>query len=359
MDMFTFNLPTGPCQILYHTEPYVPQLPETGGMYVADSNTVELLRKSKNFNPHAPLVVLDAGEEHKNPDSISTILSCALSAGLARDSLFIGFGGGVITDMTAFAASLYMRGTRVELVPTTLLAMSDASIGGKTGIDFQDTKNCIGTFYPAQKIHISIGYLSTLSDQEFRSGLAETLKTALLYAPKLFQILTEKKEPIMSRDPALLLEIVKRCVQAKAHVVERDLHESGERMFLNLGHTFGHALESLAGFGTVAHGDAVAWGIARALTLGKRLGITDPSYIDEVFSVLELYGWETGPVHSVCRNQSSLTNLGAEEIALQLLGHMKRDKKKRSGEIRFVLQREINSTLVMTVPDADVLAVLQ
>ena len=183
-----------------------------------------------------------------------------------------------------------MRGAQLELVPTTLLAMADAAIGGKTGVDFGNYKNCIGTFYPAQKIHIAVSALEALPESEFRSGLAEVFKTALLYAPKLFQIMAEKRDAVLSRDGELLLEVVKRCVQAKAHVVERDLRESGERMYLNLGHTFGHALESVAGFGEVSHGDAVAWGIARALELGKRLGITDPGYIADVIPVLESYG---------------------------------------------------------------------
>lgn len=357
--MFTFKMQTGTCSVLFHSESAVPILPESGGLYVADTNTAPLLVQAKHFNPDAPIIVIPAGEAHKTLESVQKILEAALSAGLARDSLFVGFGGGVITDMTAFAASLYMRGANVELVPTTLLAMADAAVGGKTGVDFLETKNCVGTFFPARKIHISVDCLSTLSESEFRSGLAEVMKTALLYAPKLFQILAEKKDMILARDPALLLEIVKRCVQAKAHVVERDLHENGERMFLNLGHTFGHALESLSGFGTVTHGDAVAWGIARALALGKQLGITDPFYIDEVYPVLEAYGWQTQAVHSSCLSSPVLAGLTQEEIAQKLLQHMKRDKKKRAGEIRFILQREINSTLVMTVPDSEVLAVLK
>jgi 3-dehydroquinate synthase len=319
---------------------------------------VPLLQSAEGFNASAPLLVLEPGEEHKNLESIERILNAALSAGLARDSLFVGFGGGVVTDMTAFAASLYMRGAALELVPTTLLAMADAAIGGKTGIDFGNYKNCVGSFYPAQKIHISVDLLSSLGDTEYRSGLAEVFKTALLYAPKLFQILGEKKELILSRNRELLGEIVKRCVQAKAHVVERDLHEKGERMFLNLGHTFGHALESVAGFGSITHGDAVAWGIARALALGEKLGITDPEYTAEVLPVLESYGWSSAPVHPVLSARVSSGELAANSIAGNLLAAMKNDKKKKGGNIRFVIQREINSTLVTEASDSDVLAVL-
>jgi 3-dehydroquinate synthase len=236
--------------------------------------------------------------------------------------------------------------------------MADAAIGGKTGVDYGNYKNCVGTFYPAQKIHISVAALASLSEEEFRSGLAEVMKTALLYAPKLFQILQEKKEAVMARDMELLIEVVKRCVQAKAHVVERDLKESGERMYLNLGHTFGHALESVAGFGAVSHGDAVAWGISRAFAVGKRLGHTDPDYIEEVLPVLENYGWSTAAVHPALGARIAAGEFTAESAARALLAAMKNDKKKKGGAVRFVIQREMNSTFVTEIPDADVLAVL-
>lgn len=358
MDTFNFTVSTGPVSVLFYPELTVPLLPLSGGIYVADANTAPLLRASAGFEPAAPLVVIEPGEDNKTMASIEKILHCALEAGLARDSLFVGFGGGVITDMTAFAASLYMRGAKLELVPTTLLAMADAAIGGKTGIDFGNYKNCVGTFYPAQKIHIAIDSLKTLSDREYRSGLAEVLKTALLYAPKLYQIMAEKRDDVMARNGDLLLEIVKRCVQAKAHVVERDLRETGERMYLNLGHTFGHALESVAGLGDIPHGDAVAWGIARAFALGVRLGITDESYVKDVLPVLESYGWSTAPIHPAIAKRVSAGAISADDAPALLLKAMKNDKKKKGGAVRFVLQRELNSTLVSEASDADVLAVL-
>jgi 3-dehydroquinate synthase len=359
MDIFNFNVSTGPVSVIFYPEPTLPAIPPSGGIYVVDSNTEPLIRNAAGFNASVPLVVISAGESEKTLQSVEKILSAALEAGLARDSLFVGFGGGVITDMTAFAASLYMRGAQVELVPTTLLAMADAAVGGKTGVDFGNYKNCVGTFYPAQKIHISVKILASLSEAEYRSGLAEVFKTALLYAPKLFQILSERREDVLARDMELLLEVVKRCVQAKAHVVERDLRESGERMYLNLGHTFGHALESVAGFGTVTHGDAVAWGIARALALGKRIGVTDVDYVESVIPILESYGWSSATVHPAIADKVKRGELSGASVASDLVAAMKNDKKKKGGAVRFVLQREINSTLVTEVPDADVLAVLQ
>ncbi len=354
MDTFNYKIPSGTAAVCFYGELTVPPLPATGGVYVADTNTAPILKTAGNFRADAPLVVIEAGESNKTLESVERILLAALEAGLGRDGLFVGFGGGVITDMTAFAASLYMRGACVELVPTTLLAMADAAIGGKTGVDFGNYKNCVGTFYPARAIHVSIPALQTLDNREFLSGLAEVFKTALLYAPKLLQILETRKDEILSRDGELLLEIVKHCVQAKAHVVERDLTESGERMFLNLGHTFAHALESVAGLGNVTHGEAVAWGISRALALGQRLGITDPEYVDDVLPIIESYGWSTAPVHPALLGAS----VGAASVGAALLAAMKADKKKRGGAVRFVLQRELNSTLVSEAPDSDVLAVL-
>ncbi len=353
MDTFSYAIPDGNASVVFDRELSVPALPPTGGIYVADTNTISLLEASRGFAAGSPTVVLPAGESSKTLSSVELILSEALKAGLARDSLFVGFGGGVITDMTAFAASLYMRGARLELVPTTLLAMADAAIGGKTGVDFGNYKNCVGTFYPASSIRVSIAALGSLPEREFRSGLAEVLKTALLYAPKLYQIMQERRDDVLRRDGELLLEMVKRCVQAKARVVERDLKESGERMYLNLGHTFAHALESVAGFGVVSHGEAVAWGIARALELGCVLGVTDREYRDDVRATLASYGWPTDAVHPALATAGS-----PENTARSLLGAMKTDKKKRGGAVRFVLQREINSTFVTEVPDEAVLGVL-
>jgi len=349
MDTFTFTVQTGPVSVFFHGEPVVPAFTQAGGLYVADDNTAPLLRSCRGFDPHAPLVILKAGEAEKTLQSVERILTAALEAGLARDSLFVGIGGGVVTDMTAFAASIYMRGARLELVPTTLLAMVDASVGGKTGVDYGAYKNCVGSFYPASSIHMAVSFLKTLPEHEFRSGLAEVVKTALLYAPKLFQILQERRSELLDRDPELLLETVKRCVQAKARVVERDLKETGERAFLNLGHTFAHALESVAGFGNISHGDAVAWGISRALELGLRMGITDGEYCAEVRALLSSYGWCVDSRHPV---------LGGRDASRELLEAMQRDKKKKDGTLRFILQREMNSTLIETVPPSEVLAVL-
>ena len=353
MENFTIPIPGFPVMVSFYDRVTVPALESGNGLYVADTNTAPLLKQADGFNPECPLVVLEAGEPAKNLRSIEHILKTALDASLGRDGVFAGFGGGVITDMTAFAASLYMRGARCELVPTTLLAMADAAIGGKTGVDFENYKNCVGTFYPAQHIHIAPSVLATLPEPEYRSGLAEVVKTAMLYDAELFDLLETKHAEILRGEPSFRYEMVNRCARAKAGVVERDLRESGERMFLNLGHTFGHALESVAGFGTISHGEAVAWGIARALELGLRLGITDPGYADRIRHILAAYGWPTDAVHPL------MAERGAADTAEKLLAAMKNDKKKKGGVVRFVLQRTLTDTFVTEVPDSAVLEILR
>lgn len=300
------------------------------------------------------LLVLEPGEGHKTIENVLAIVRTALDCGLQRSSTFVGIGGGVICDMTAFAASIFKRGARLELVPTTLLAMVDAAVGGKTGCDFDSYKNMIGTFYPASRLHMLGDFLQSLPESEYRSGLAETLKTALLYAPKLFSILQNQREQVMGRDPELVRQIIRRCVIAKASIVEKDLTETGLRMQLNLGHTFAHALETCAGLGAIPHGDAVAWGIGRAMQLSVDLGLCDENYRSEVETVLADYGWCTAPYHPVLEGR-----VPPQDAASRLLSAMKKDKKNSGPAVRCILQREINSTVIQEVAEDKILSVLE
>jgi len=241
-------------------------------------------------------------------------------------------------DMTAFAASVYMRGCSVILVPTTLLAMVDASLGGKTGIDFAGYKNMVGTFYPASEVRYCPELLDSLSDKEYLSGLGEVIKTAMLGDRELFGILKEKRDLILSRDREILTDIIRRCIMVKGAVVEEDLQERGVRATLNLGHTFAHALESVSGFHDWSHGEAVAWGLLMAMETGVELGITDNYYAIEVRKILEEYNFR----------------LYAEFNPDELIDAMNQDKKKKGGEVNFILQKEIEKTIIRTV-DRDVL----
>lgn len=301
-----------------------------GGILICDENTRPLLKET-------PSIVLAPGETSKSWDSIETILGEACERHLDRSSTFWGVGGGVITDMTAFAASLYMRGCRLVLVPTTLLAMVDAAIGGKTGIDFCGSKNLVGTFYPAGEVRICLGFLQSLPEKEYRSGLAEVIKHALLADRGLLALLRDRREAVLQRNPAVLEELVRRSIAVKLGIVEADLREEGQRAFLNLGHTFGHALEAATGFQRYTHGEAVAWGIGKALQAGLSLGVTDPQMAREAAALLRSYGYR-------------LEGLGVP--ADDCRDALYRDKKRRDGELRFVLLADWFAPIRSTLSEA-------
>lgn len=300
------------------------------------------------------LLILGSGEPFKTIESVLAICKAAIDSNAKRSAVFTGIGGGVITDMTAFAASIFKRGATCELVPTTLLSMVDAAIGGKTGCDFDSYKNMIGSFFPAQKIHIIPSFIQSLPENEYRSGMAEVVKTALLYSKELFEKLASKPEILKNRKDPLVEEMIKICVNAKAAVVEQDLTEKNIRMQLNLGHTFGHALETRAGLGKVSHGDAVAWGMARAAELSKKIGLCTENYVQTVKSALSSFGWETQPMHSALNEKFA----SEKEAALSLFEAMKKDKKNASNKVRFVLQEDVGETVITEVDEKDVLSVL-
>lgn len=300
------------------------------------------------------LLILGSGEPFKTIESVLAICKAAIDSNAKRSAVFTGIGGGVITDMTAFAASIFKRGATCELVPTTLLSMVDAAIGGKTGCDFDSYKNMIGSFFPAQKIHIISSFIQSLPENEYRSGMAEVVKTALLYSKELFEKLASKPEILQNRKDPLVEEMIKICVNAKAAVVEQDLTEKNIRMQLNLGHTFGHALETRAGLGKVSHGDAVAWGMARAAELSKKIGLCTENYVQTVKSALSSFGWETQPMHSALDGKFA----SEKEAALSLFEAMKKDKKNASNKVRFVLQEDVGETVITEVDEKDVLSVL-
>lgn len=295
------------------------------------------------------LLVMGSGEAYKTVDFALGIVKDALKAGFSRRDTFVGIGGGVICDLVAFAASLFKRGARVELVPTTLLSMVDAAIGGKTGCDFDTYKNMIGTFFPAEVLHVWSAFVQSLPDDQYRSGLAECLKTAMLYDRELYSLFTDKADGIKNREQSIVDMMIRHCATAKGRVVESDFLERGERMFLNLGHTFGHAFETVAGLGIVPHGDAVAWGMGRAACLAHNAGVCPASYKAELLSLLEIYGWDTGAV----------PKMSAGGFAERMLEAMHKDKKNTGGKVRVILQRGICDTVPMEVEDDAILAVLR
>ncbi len=318
---------------------------EAGWLAVFDGKTHNLFGdKGDGFIEEDRCVVLGSGEKSKAWASIEKIQRAALSQSMGRDGVMVAVGGGIVCDLTAFAASIYMRGCRLKLVPTTLLAMVDAAVGGKTGINFLGFKNMLGSYYPAEEIHIFIEVLDMLPDREYRSGLAEVIKTALLGDRELYGILARGRERILNRDPAIMEEVVRRCVALKGGIVEEDLREGGNRAHLNLGHTFGHALEAVKGLKGWTHGEAVAWGIAGAMELGVQEGVTDPVYAGQVRDLLELYGFRL-----------SAGKLKTESIVQA----MRKDKKRIKGSLRVVLQKDLGETKVVEIEEQAIAKILE
>jgi 3-dehydroquinate synthase len=332
------NFNFGTFQTTAHIMPALPDIDEieedfgaeadkTSGpksLLICDTNTSRFADKIRG-NRDIPVCTLDPGESQKNWQSVETILRYAGDAQIGRDGVFIGIGGGVITDLSAFAASIYMRGCALALVSTSLLGMVDASLGGKTGFDLFGIKNLAGTFYPASHVYIPLESLASLPPAEWKSGMAELIKTAVLEGDEFLALL---EEMVGGFTDTAIAPCVERAVRFKGRIVEEDPLEKGSRrLLLNLGHTFGHALEASVGLGRVSHGEAVAWGIARSCELGLALGICPPRRAKRIMSLLAAFDYETAAPHPLAS--------GAE--LMQAFGS---DKKKRRGKLVFIVPDE-------------------
>ncbi len=308
-------------------------------LFIFDEKTAALF--SKGIEDY---LVLPCGEKNKSWKNVELIHKKAVKMELTRGSVFIGIGGGLLGDIVAFAASTYMRGCGLVLTPTTLLAMVDAGIGGKTGINFMGYKNMVGSFYPAEEIFIYLSALKSLTEKDYRQGIAEVIKTAMLGDEELFKMLLNESDKIKKRDMNILGNIVKRCIAVKGRIVEDDFKEKGKRAFLNLGHTFAHALESVTELKTINHGDAVAWGIIRAMNLGVKLGITNQQYAETVREILNLYKFKI-----------KIPKLDYNKIYKA----MGKDKKRLNESIRFILQKNLCQTSIEEVDKKTVLESLK
>jgi 3-dehydroquinate synthase len=311
-------------------------------LLVCDENTSSIADKIAGYD--IPRCVLKSGEENKTWNAVETILNAAKSAALGRDGIFIGVGGGVIGDLTGFAASIYMRGCRLVLAATTLLAMVDASVGGKTGFDLSGIKNLVGSFYPAETVYMPLDVLSTLPAREKKSGMGELIKTAILdgddFLDKL-PVIADCGFPEKLPNDELLRYCIKRAVLYKGGIVSEDFKESGKRKLLNLGHTFAHALESAAGLGSISHGEAVAWGIIRSCELGYALGITPRARAKKIRSVISSFGYQ-------CSAPFPHTDIN------MFLEAMKSDKKKKHGKLSFIVPDENSACLVELASESEV-----
>ena len=276
-------------------------------------------------------VILPDGEQYKNGDTLDAIYTALLTARCERKTALIALGGGVVGDMTGYAAATYLRGVPFIQVPTTLLSQVDSSVGGKTGINHPLGKNMIGAFYQPGLVLADTATLNTLPERELSAGLAEVIKYGLIRDLPFLQWLEDNMERLRQRDPMALAEAIERSCRNKAEVVAADERESGQRALLNLGHTFGHAIEAGAGYGVWLHGEAVSAGTMMAADLSRRLGWIGDAEVDRVRSLLQRAGL---PVEA--------PDMGADAY----LQYMAVDKKVEGGRLRFVLLRGIGDAVV-------------
>ena len=285
-------------------------------------------------------IILPDGEAYKNSETLNLIYDALLKNRCERSTTLIALGGGVIGDMTGYAAATYLRGVPFIQIPTTLLSQVDSSVGGKTGINHPLGKNMIGAFYQQQLVLADIETLKTLPARELSAGVAEVIKYGLIRDVKFFDWLEVNMTKLMALDTAVASEAIYRSCQNKAEVVAADEHENGERATLNLGHTFGHAVENAMGYGVWLHGEAVAAGTMMAADLSKRLGWLNNDEVVRMSSILKAANLPIEAPH-----------LGVDKY-MDLMGL---DKKVVDGKIRLVLQQGIGKSIVTSDYDADAL----
>ncbi len=286
-------------------------------------------------------IVLPDGEAYKNSDTLNTIYDALLQHRCERSTTLIALGGGVIGDLTGYAAATYLRGVPFIQIPTTLLSQVDSSVGGKTGINHPLGKNMIGAFYQPQVVLADIDTLKTLPPREFSAGVAEVIKYGVIRDAKFFDWLERHMAKLMQLDEQVLSEAIYRSCQNKADVVAKDEHEQGERALLNLGHTFGHAIENAMGYGVWLHGEAVAAGTMMAADLSQRMD------------------WLTADQVARIKNSllaANLPLLPPKLGAAKYLDLMGLDKKVENGKIRLVLQQGIGHAVITSDYDADKLS---
>ncbi|HKM98006.1 MAG TPA: 3-dehydroquinate synthase [Buttiauxella sp.] len=275
-------------------------------------------------------VILPDGEQFKSLAVLDTVFTALLKKPHGRDTTLIALGGGVVGDLTGFAAASYQRGVRFIQVPTTLLSQVDSSVGGKTAVNHPLGKNMIGAFYQPASVVVDLDCLNTLPARELASGLAEVIKYGIILDGEFFDWLEENLDALLALDGKALAWCIRRCCELKAEVVAADERESGLRALLNLGHTFGHAIEAEMGYGNWLHGEAVAAGMVMAARTAQRLGNFSEADVQRIIKLLQRAGLPvTGP---------------KEMLAAAYMPHMMRDKKVLAGELRLVLPLAIGKS---------------
>ena len=304
----------------------------THALVISDSNVAPLYAKQAlasiaEAGMRGELLTVPAGETSKSIAQVGELLEQMLATGADRKSVVVALGGGVVGDLAGFAAATYGRGISLVQVPTTLLAQVDSSVGGKTGVNLRGAKNMVGSFWQPAGVLIDTETLNTLPEREYLAGMAEVVKYGMILDEPFLAYLEQQVEAIHARDPAVLAHIVAECCRFKAQVVAADeREETGQRAILNYGHTFCHAIESVAGYGEYLHGEAVSIGMLCASRLAEALGRID---------------------HSITQRQERLLTALKLPVAVpdldraELLAVMQRDKKVEHGKLRFILPTRI------------------
>ena len=303
-------------------------------LIVTDSNVEglyadELVKTLERDGYKSAVYAFPAGEENKNMESILGICRACIENGLDRKSMILALGGGVVGDMAGFSAAIYMRGIDFVQIPTTLLSQSDSSVGGKTGIDFMDSKNILGAFHQPRLVYINVSTLRTLPEREFISGMGEVIKHGVIRDNAFYAFLKKNTAEVRSLDTDVLIKMAKRNCEIKAEVVEQDEKENGLRAILNFGHTIGHAVESSFNF-KKTHGECVGLGMAAAAYISKERKMISEQELEDIESVLKEYGFE----------------IRAEiDDPSRVYDFMQKDKKKTAGKLKFVLPLRIGEVM--------------
>lgn len=312
---------------------------------VSDSNVsklylAEVISIFKETGSNVSSFSFDAGEASKNLDTVNMLYEHLILKRYTRNSLLVALGGGVVGDLTGFAASTFLRGIDFIQIPTTLLSQVDSSVGGKTGVDFKGYKNMVGAFYMPRLVYMNLGTLNSLDDYNFACGMGEVIKSALIADANFYQWIKDNKDAVLAKDYDSLAYTVSSCCQIKGHVVEIDPKEKGIRAYLNFGHTLGHSIEKLSEF-KLGHGQCVAIGMVCAMHLSKKLGYINESEILDVINVLKEYNL---PV--------SVAGLKDTDI----LSASKSDKKMTDSKIKFIILKNIGEAdSYMNFSDEDLL----
>ncbi|MCK6427673.1 MAG: 3-dehydroquinate synthase [Burkholderiaceae bacterium] len=333
--------------LLARIDTFVAPLAPTSILIVSDATVAPLygetaLAAARRVAPTA-LLELIGGEQHKTMATVGRVLDALVASGADRRSLVVALGGGVVGDIAGFAAAIYMRGIRYAQAPTTLLAQVDSSVGGKTGVNHPRGKNLIGAFHQPALVLSDTDTLRTLPPRELSAGLAEVLKHGLLADADYFERTLRDLPRLLACDEEALAAAIARSCEIKAGVVARDEREAGERALLNLGHTFGHAIEALTGFSRWLHGEAVGCGLCLAADLSHRLGLIVRADVERIEAAV-----------AAARLPTRIEGLSLRDA----LESMRGDKKAEAGRVKFVLLERIGRAVQRTVPDGAVAATL-